>query len=72
MKLDEIPRCRDCKWRTGRMSSIGIECMQPDNQEKWNEKEKIRTEAKVFYPHVVARYKTKSHRACKRFERREP
>ena len=64
-------KCRDCKWLTGKRSSIGIECMQPDNQKKWNEKEEVRRRANIYFVKVVARYRQPSAKACKRFEGRE-
>ena len=42
--------------------------MQPDNQERWANQEKIREKEGAFYPKVVARYKQPSTKACKRFE----
>lgn len=62
-------RCRECKWLIGERTSVGIECMQPDNQKKWLQKEELRKSK--FYPKVVARYKHPSGKACKRFEQKE-
>lgn len=62
--------CRDCRWRTGRVSSVGVECMQPENQKRWNEREEARRRANIHFVKVVARYKMPSTRACKKFERR--
>ena len=59
-------RCRECKWLIGERTSVGIECMQPDNQKKWAHKEKLREDK--FYPKVAARYKAPSTKACKRYE----
>ncbi len=61
-------KCKECKWLKGKRSSVGIECLQPDNQKRWNEKEAERIRAGRFYPKVVARYKMPSHTACKKFE----
>ena len=64
-------KCKDCRWHTGRVSSVGVECMQPDNQRRWNEREEARRRADIYYVKVVARYKPNSARACRKFERRE-
>lgn len=63
-------RCADCRWRKGPTSSVGRECMQPENQRRWNEKEEARRRANVRFVKVTARYKMPSQRACKKFERR--
>jgi len=65
-----MDKCKDCRWRTGRTSSVGVECMQPDNQRRWNEKEEARRRANIYFTKVMARYKMPSTRACKKFERR--
>lgn len=62
-------RCGDCKWLKGRRSSVGIECLQPENQKRWNEKEQQKIKANERFTKVVARYKYPSHMACKKFER---
>lgn len=62
-------RCRECRWLTGASSSVGIECMQPDNQKKWAHKEEFCKDK--FCPKVAARYKAPSAKACKRFEQKE-
>lgn len=66
--MTEYDKCKDCKWLKGKVSSVGVECLQPDNQKRWNEKEAERIALRKYYPKVVARYKMPSHRACKRFE----
>ena len=64
--MTDYPKCRDCIWLGGKRTSVGIECMQPDNQKKWLQKEELRKGK--FYPKVVARYKQPSGRACKKYE----
>ena len=66
-----MDKCNDCKWLNGRVSSIGIECTQPEKQKKWAEKEEGLHRANAQYPRVTARYKQKSAIACKKFERRQ-
>lgn len=61
-------KCKDCKWLIGKRSSIGIECMQADNQEKWEHQTMLNQIAGKFYPEVTARYKAPSTKACKRYE----
>lgn len=68
--MTRYPTCSDCIWYTGSTSSVGRECMQPENQRKWNEKEEARRRADVRFVRVVARFKQPSTRACKKFERR--
>jgi len=65
-----MDKCKDCRWHTGATSSVGRECMQPENQKKWNELQEIRERAHIYHTKVVARYKPRSAKACKRFERR--
>lgn len=66
--MTEEPKCRDCKWLTGRKTIRGIECMNPKNQEKWNK-------AKTLWMGELrkdsARYKQGSALACKKFEAKE-
>lgn len=68
--MEKIFRCGECRWRCGRTSSVGIECLQPENKQKWDAAEEKRTRAGRRYTQVVARFKPKSARACKRFERK--
>ena len=68
--MTEYDKCKDCRWHTGKMTSVGRECMQPDNQWKWNELQEIRERAGIRFRKVVTRYKPDSARACRRFERR--
>lgn len=51
-------KCGDCKWLCGNKSTVGIACLHPD---------------RPFYllASDVAKFKYKSTRACKRFERKE-
>jgi hypothetical protein len=66
--MTEEPKCRDCKWLTGKKNIRGIECMNPKNQEKWNK-------AKTLWMGELrkdsARYKQGSALACKKFEAKE-
>ena len=62
-----MPKCKDCAHLCGRTSSVGIECMQPDNQKKWNEKQAL-LNARGIARKVSARYKQPSAKACKKFE----
>lgn len=66
--MTEEPKCRDCKWLTGKKNIRGIECMHPKNQEKWNK-------AKTLWMGELrkdsARYKQGSALACKKFEAKE-
>ena len=59
--------CRECSWLCGRKSSIGIECMQPQNQAKWNEKDEIRI--KHGWHASATRYKSPSGKACRKFQK---
>ena len=62
--------CGDCKWLTEeKRSSVGHECMQPDKQDLWAVQERINKKVNKFYPKVTARYKYKSTKACRLFER---
>lgn len=63
-----MSKCRECKHLIGRKSSVGIECMQADNQAKWNALEQKNIKANKLYPKVTARYKQPSAKACRRFE----
>ena len=63
-------KCKECKWLTGEKRSIGVECMNPENQKKWNEREILRKKAGYSHPEVVARYKQPSGKACSKFEPR--
>jgi len=58
-----VKHCRDCKWLCGRMSSIGIECTNPDKREIWEARKK---RSSRFCE--SARYKEPSKIACKMFE----
>lgn len=66
-----MDKCKDCKWMTGPHSSVGTECMQPNNQKVWNERREYRIREGLRDAKVVARYKLPSTKACKRFERAE-
>ena len=66
--MPDYLRCKDCKWLIGERKKVGIECMQPDNQEKWAYKTLLLEKAGAFYPKVVARYKPPTSKACKRYE----
>ena len=57
--------CRECKWLKGERTSHGIECMQPDNQAKWD-RNKTLWMGEYRMPH--ARWKHPIAQACKRFE----
>lgn len=58
--VDDIEnnKCGDCKWLCGNESTVGIACLHPD---------------RPFYSLAcdTAKFKYKSTRACKRFERKE-
>lgn len=69
--MTDLPRCKECKYLTGRRSSVGIECIQPDNQKKWNKKQEERIRNNAYIVTVTARFKQPSMRACKRFEPKE-
>lgn len=58
-------KCKECKWLTGARTRAGIECMQPDLQDKWN---KIKTLWMGELRRDVARYKQPNAPACKRFD----
>lgn len=62
-----MPKCKDCAHLCGRTSSVGIECMQPDNQKKWNEKQEL-LNSRGIARKVAARFKQPSAKACKKFE----
>lgn len=66
-----MPKCRECRYLIGKRRSVGIECMQTDNQKKWNALEEENIKAGKFYPKVVARFKQPSTKACRRFEVKE-
>ena len=51
-------KCRDCKWLTGRKTSVGIACEHPDRPF-------------TVAASITAHLKYPSSPACKRFERRE-
>ena len=38
--MTRYPTCSDCIWHTGSTSSVGRECMQPDNQRRWTRKKR--------------------------------
>ena len=57
--------CRDCKWLTGERTSNGIECMNPENQAKWEERMTLWM-GEFRMPN--AGWKHPSANACKRFE----
>lgn len=59
-------KCGQCKWLAGERHSIGIECLQPENQKKWNGLDKFNP-----FGTCVARYKYPSTRACLRFEEKD-
>lgn len=69
--MTDLPRCKECKYLAGRRSSVGIECIQPDNQKKWDAKEEERRRENHWHIKVTARYKQNSAKACKRFEPKE-
>ena len=54
----EGKKCGECKWLCGNESTVGIACLHPD---------------RPFYLLAcdTAKFKYKSTRACKRFERKE-
>lgn len=31
----KLPKCRDCKWLTGEITSVGIGCTNPEKQNRW-------------------------------------
>ena len=62
------PKCRDCKWWCGEVTRIGRECMQPENQAKWDHE---KTLWMGEYRHPNARYKKAAALACKKFEPKE-
>ena len=61
-------KCGDCMYLNGRKTSVGIECMQKDNQAKWARVKAKREKAGAFYPDTTARYKSKSAKACKKYK----
>lgn len=63
-------KCRDCKYLIGEKVSVGIECMHPEKQEKWNVEREIYRKA-GYDKVIVARYKVPSTPACKKFVSRE-
>lgn len=62
-----MSKCKDCRFHCGRTSSVGRECMQPDNQAKWNEKQAL-LDARGIARKITARFKQPSANACKKFE----
>jgi len=32
--VEDEHKCKECKWLTGKRTSVGVECMQPDKQKK--------------------------------------
>lgn len=44
-----MPKCRECRYLIGKKSSVGIECMQADNQKKWNTLEEENIKAGKFF-----------------------
>lgn len=61
----EENKCRDCKWLTGKRTSHGYECMNPEKQAIWNERLTLWM-GELRMPN--ARYKHPVAKACKRFE----
>lgn len=53
--MNDKPKCRDCKWWCGKLTSIGRECMNPQLQWKWK--------GKAWQ--MSARYKPRCQVACK-------
>ena len=65
-------KCGDCKWLTEeKRSSVGYECLQPEKKAAWDEKELSKKMVRRFWYEVVARYKARSTKACKKFEPKE-
>ena len=65
-------KCGDCKWLTEeKRSSVGYECLQPEKKAAWDEKECMRAMASSSWYKLVARYKQKSTKACKKFDPKE-
>lgn len=56
-KIKARKKCGDCRWLTGRVTSIGIECKNPELQKKW----------RSAGWNSTARYKPRSATACKRY-----
>lgn len=57
-------KCKECKWLIGDKKSIGIQCMQPDNQKKWASNPRFAPDGY----NATAPWKNPNTRACKRFE----
>lgn len=63
--MTEEHKCKECRWLTGERKSIGVECMQPDKQEKWNN---AKTLWMGEFRRDTARYKQPNAPACKKYE----
>ena len=63
--VEDEHKCKECKWLTGERTSVGVECMQPDKQEKWNKTPMLWAGE---LRRNVARYKQPSALVCKKFE----
>lgn len=61
----EEHKCKECKWLIGERTSVGVECMQPDKQKKWNKTPMLWAGE---LRRNVARYKQPSALVCKKFE----
>lgn len=61
----EEHKCKECKWLTGEKKSIGVECLQPEKQKRWNEKRNLWMGE---FRKDTARYKQPSALVCKKFE----
>ena len=55
----KYPTCRECKWWTGKKSSVGRECMNPIKQEQWSRRKQTPT----------CHIKESGTKACKHFEK---
>ena len=66
--MTEEHKCKECRWLTGERKSRGVECMQPDKQEKWN---KAKSLWMGEFRRDNARYKQPNAPACKKFEAKE-
>ena len=54
------PVCGGCVYLTGHRSSVGIECLNPENQARWDRS-----------INHTARYKYVSTKACKKYKAKE-
>ena len=63
-------KCQDCKYWKGEKTIIGRECLNPQKQQIWKEKEERYIRLGYANTTVTAKYKYATAPACKCFEAR--